>query len=162
MNISGQIIVALLSSTTAVPALPGGWSLDPGQITFSEAGAPVYKLNCTGSELVVTQFGVTQLVDLQLNRPVGDAEGSSLPAGASVMALATDKTEPDMVPAAAVRNASGGWDMTIRLPTNDPAFLSLPRAAFISLFTTGFTRAVELSKADRKLLGTFVGQCRGG
>jgi hypothetical protein len=159
MNIAGQIIVALLSSSSGA----AGWTPGPsGQISFGEGGAPVYLLECKPTEVTVTQFGVTQLVDLQSNQPVADMEGTVLPPGAALMALATDKTdEPNLVPAAAVRNAGKGWDMTIGLPKNDPALLSLPRAKFVSLFTTGFTRAVELSKADHKLLGAFVSQCRG-
>jgi len=164
MNIAGQIIVALLSSSeaAAVPA-PAGWSPGPsGQISFSEGGAPVYLLECKATEVVVTQFGVTQLVDLQSNRPVADTEGTVLPPGAALMALATDKTdEPNMVPAAAVRNPGKGWDMTIGLPKSDPGLLSLPRAKYVSLFTTGFTRASELGKADRKLFADFLGKCRG-
>lgn len=163
MNIAFQIGAALLwSAASQTPSASTGWALDPaGQITFSDSGKPVYRLDCTGPELVVTQFGVTRLVDLRQNRPVADDEGSSLPAGASVMALATDRTEPEMVPASAVRSAGPGWDMTIRLPKTDPAFLSLPRAGMVSMFTTGFTRAVELSKSDRRLMADFVGLCRG-
>jgi hypothetical protein len=163
MIITVQMGAALLASAAlAAPSEPDGWALGPAaQITFREAGKPVYKLDCTGRELLVTQFGVTRLVDVQRNQPVGDTEASSLPEGASFMALATDKTEPEMVPASAVRSVGSGWDMTIRLAKNDPAFLSLPRAGMVSLFTTGFTRAVELSKPDRKLMATFVGQCRG-
>jgi hypothetical protein len=163
MDIPDQIATALFSSAAlAAPASPGGWALDPaGQITLSDAGKPIYRLDCTGPELVVTQFGVTKLLDVQRNQPVGDTDGSTLPAGASVMALATDKSEPKMVTASATRSAGSGWDMAIRLPKDDPAFLSLPRAGMVSLFTTGFTRAVQLGKADRKLLATFVSQCRG-
>jgi hypothetical protein len=162
MNI-GQLAASLFwSAALAAPSSPGGWALDPaGQITLSEAGKPIYRLDCTGPELVVTQFAVTKLLDVQRNQPVGDTEGSTLPAGASVMALATDKSEPNMVKASAVRSAGRGWDMTIRLAKDDPAFLSLPRAGMVSLFTTGFTRAVELGKADRKLFATFVSQCLG-
>jgi hypothetical protein len=162
MNIPVQLILALLSSATDAPA--EGWQIESGpQLVFREAGAPVYKLDCSGSGVEITNFGVTQLLDVQKNKPVGDSEGSALPAGAAVMALATDKTEePAMVPASSARNAAGGWDMTISLRKNDPAFRSLPRADFISLFTTGFTRAVHLSKEEKKLVADFVKQCRGG
>ncbi|HEY0131090.1 MAG TPA: hypothetical protein VGB57_06765 [Allosphingosinicella sp.] len=164
MNVAGQIFVALLSlsDAAAVPA-PAGWGPGPsGQFRFSAGGAPVYLLECKATEVVVTQFGVTQLVDLQANRPVGDTEGTALPPGAALMALATDRTdEPNMMPAAAVRNPDKGWDMTIRLAKDDPALLSLPRAKFISLFTTGFTRAAKLSKGEQKLLAAFMNRCRG-
>lgn len=156
-------MVATLVSSSAVAAIPAleGWKVGPdSRIIFTDGGKTVYSLDCSGPGLVVTQFGVTRLVDLQRNRPVGDTEIGALPEGAAVMALATDEAEPDMVPASAVRSAGPGWDMTIRLPTNDPAFLSLPRAAFVSLFTTGFTRAVELSKSDRKMFAAFVSRCR--
>src|SRR5687767_141848 len=164
MTIPVQLILALLSSTTDAPAAPAeGWQVEPGpQLLFREAGATVYKLDCSGSGVEITNFGVTQLLDVQKNKPVGDGEGIALPAGAAVMALATDKTEePEMVPASSARSAASGWDMTIRLPKNDPAFRSLPRADFISLFTTGFTRAVQLEKEEKKLVADFVKLCRG-
>jgi hypothetical protein len=162
MTVRLGLALLCLTSATAVAAQSGGWELGPAaRIAFSEAGRPIYVLDCTGSELVVTQFGVTQLVDLQKNRPVGDTEGTALPAGAALMALATDRSEPNLVPASAVRNSGPGWDMTIRLPKNDPALSTLPKAKYVSLFTTGFTRAVTLGKADRALLANFVGQCRG-
>jgi hypothetical protein len=66
-----------------------------------------------------------------------------------------------MVPASAVWNPGKGWDMAIRLAKDDPAFRSLPRAGMVSLFTTGFTRAVQLTKADREILGDFVRRWRG-
>ena len=164
MTIPRQLILALsLSAALAPAARAEGWEIGAAlELTYKVDGSPAYKLDCTGAELVVTQFGVTQLLDIQRNQPVGDSEGTTLPTGASFMALATDKGEqPNMVPASAVRNAATGWDMTIRLPKDDPAFLSLPRAAYVSLFTTGFTRAVTLGKEDRKLLSSFVKQCRG-
>ncbi|MET1113150.1 MAG: hypothetical protein ABWX67_16655 [Allosphingosinicella sp.] len=158
MLIAAQMIAALLAS-----AASGGWHLGAdAQISFGEAAKPAYKLDCTGPELAVTQVGVTRLLDLQLNKPVSDTEGSTLPEGAALMALATDKVEPNMVRAAAVRNPGNGWDMTIRLSKDDPALLSLPKAKYVSLFTTGFTQAVELTRDDRKLLASFVSRCRGG
>ncbi|HEX6377223.1 MAG TPA: hypothetical protein VFZ91_16040 [Allosphingosinicella sp.] len=157
-----QMALALLSADSpAPPVTASGWAAGPGaKVMLSEAGERVYELDCSGAELVVTQFGVTHLLDLEKNQPVGDAEGTTLPAGAAVMALATDKVEPNLVGASAVRNARTGWDMTIRLSKSDPALLSLPKSKYVSLFTTGFTRAMELDRADRKLLATFVGQCR--
>jgi hypothetical protein len=153
----------LVSAAMVAPAaLAAGWELGPsGQMTFGGGAAPLYKFDCTGPELVITQFGVTKLLDVQKNEPVADAAGSALPEGAALMALATDKSEPNLVPASAVRNASTGWDMTIRLPKNDPIFVSLPRAEFVTLFTTGFTQAAMLDKADRKVIAAFVRQCRG-
>ena len=159
MNGVAHVAMALIS---AAAASAGGWHAGPGaQISFSDSKRTVYRLDCSGPELVVTQYGVTQLLDVQENKPVGDSDGSTLPAGAAVMALATDKVEPNMIQASAVRNAERGWDMTIKLPKDDPTFRSLPRAEYVSLFTTGFTLAVPLGKADRKLLSAFVAQCRG-
>ena len=165
MTMPVQLILALLSSAAEPGAAPpDGWQVEAGPLlVFREAGAPVYRLDCSGPKVEVTNFGVTQLIDIQKNKPVGDGEGTALPAGASVMALATDKTdEPEMVPASSARNAARGWDMTISLPKKDPALRSLSRADFISLFTTGYTRAVHLEKEDRKLVADFVKACRGG
>jgi hypothetical protein len=152
----------LVSAAMVSPALAAGWELGPsGQMTFGGRAAPLYKFDCAGPELVITQFGVTKLLDVRKNEPVADAAGSTLPEGAAFMALGTDKSEPNLVPASAVRNASKGWDMTIRLPKGDSTFASLPRAKFVTLFTTGFTQPAMLDKTDRKLLAEFVGRCRG-
>ena len=162
MNMLLQLAAAL-SSASASGTVPAAWHSDaPTQLVYSEAGAPIYKLDCSGTEIVVTQFGVTQLLDIQQNKPVADSEGTELPPGAAFMALATDKTEPNLIPASAVRNAATGWDMTIRIPKDDPAFLSMPRAKYVSVFTTGYTRAVGFGKEDRKLVSTFVSRCRAG
>ena len=156
-------LTLLLQAAPAPDAAATGWQLGERVLTYSEAGNAVYRFDCTGSELVVTQYGVTSLLDVKANKPVADNAGTSLPEGASNMAINTDKTEvPKMVAASSARNPVRGWDMTIRLRKNDSDFRSLPRARMLSLFTTGFTRAVELSKADRTLIGTFVTQCRAG
>jgi hypothetical protein len=162
MRIMGRAIVALMvSASLASAASAAGWQSGPGpQIRLGEAKAPLYMLDCSGLELVVTQFGVTKLRDMQANALVSDTEGSTLPPGAALMALFTDKVDPNMVPASAVRNAKAGWDMTIRLRKDDRAFLSLPKAGMVSLFTTGFTTASMVDKADRKLFADFVKQCR--
>jgi hypothetical protein len=161
--IGGVGMIAALLAPAAAAAPPDGWTLGPAaQITYGEAGKLLYRLDCTGPDLVVTQFGVTELLDLEANKPVADTEGTALPRGAALMSLATDRTdEPKLVPAVAVRNPVKGWDMTIRLAKGDPVLRSLPRAKYISLFTTGFTRMSEPSRADRERLATFVGQCRG-
>jgi hypothetical protein len=160
MNNVPLLMLALLTSEAPAPDSPDGdWQLGGRVLILRQAGAPLYKLDCTGSELVVTQFGVTQLLDIRRNKPVPDAGGTELPEGASYMALATDTSEPNLIASQAVRNPIKGWDMTIRLPKNDPAFLSLPRAKFISLFTTGYTQAVMLGKDGRKRFETFVSQC---
>jgi hypothetical protein len=155
------------AAALAAPAAAEGWRVKPagadGPLTldYGEGAATYYRLQCLPAELVVTQFGVTKLLDLQTNKPVADTPGATMTAGAAVMALATDKVQPNLVPAAAVANPAGGWDMTIRIRKDDAAFLSLPRAGMVSLFTTGYTRAVMVGKDDRKLLGDFVRQCRG-
>jgi hypothetical protein len=163
MNIPIQLVLALLAQGAPAADTPvEGWKLGERTLTLNEAGSPVYKFDCTGAEVAVTQYGVTSLLDIKKNKPVADSEGT-LPEGASLMALSTDKLdEPAMVPASAVRNARSGWDMTIRLRKNDLAFRSMTRAGLVSLLTTGVTRAVEVSKEDRALLGNFVSQCRSG
>jgi hypothetical protein len=164
MNITLQLVLALLASgATGSDSAAGGWQAAGRVLTYSEAGAPIYVLDCTGAELAVTQYGVTQLLDVKQNQPVADRQGTSLPEGAAFMALATDKVEePQMIAATAVRNANTGWDMTIRLRKNDPTFRSLPKAKMISLFTTGFTRMVMPSKEEKAMLAAFVSECRAG
>lgn len=158
------LALAFLAQAGPAPEAPaGGWRLADRVLTLNEGGASVYRLECSGEEVAVTQFGVTSLLDIRKNKPVGDREGTSLPEGAAFMALSTDRIdEPVMVPATSVRNARTGWDMTIRLRKNDPAFRSLPKAKLVSLLTTGVTQAVDVSKEDQTLFGTFVNQCRSG
>lgn len=163
MNITLQLVLALLASAAPASDAPaGGWQLGDRVLIFGAPEAPAYKLDCTGPQLVVTNFGVTSLLDIRQNKPVPDNEGDALPEGAAFMALATDKTDPAMIPATAVRNARAGWDMTIRLAKTDRTFLSLPKAKYVSLFTTGFTQMVALGKEDKALVATFVSQCRPG
>jgi hypothetical protein len=165
MRIMG-LTMFMAAAALAGPAQGDGWRLSPAvadrplELSLEQGGKTVYRLSCGASDVAVSEYGATKLLDVQTGKPVGDAAGSTMTPGASVMALATDKAEPRMVPASAAPNPAGGWDMTIRVAKNDPAFLSLGRAGMVSLFTTGQTQAVMLGTADRKLLADFVKQCR--
>jgi hypothetical protein len=155
---------AAFLACVAVPANASQWRVLPAagtvDLTYEVQGAVAYRFSCGASGVRITQYGVTQLMDVATNQPVPDRDAAEMPSGASFMALATDKAKPNMVPAESVPNAGGGWDMAITIAKNDPSFLSLPRAGMMSVFSTGFTRAVMLGKEDRKLLAGFVKSCR--
>lgn len=152
-----------LMAGLAAPASAEGWRLaeQPGlELTFSEGASALYRFECGPSDVAVTHVGATELLDLATGTHVGDEPGSNMAPGAAVMALFTGRGDPSLQPAAAAPNPAKGWNLTIRLAKTDPAFLGLARAKMVSLFTTGFTRAVELGKADRKRLAEFVERCR--
>jgi hypothetical protein len=159
-------ILAFAAAALVAAATPGGWTLTPPtaasplELTYSEGAKVVYRLTCGASDVAISQYGVTELLDVQTNTKIGDGPGASMTPGASLMALATDKGDPEFVGAVSTANPAGGWDMTVRVRKNDPTLLSLPKARMVSLFTTGFTRAVGLGKADRKLFADFIAQCR--
>jgi hypothetical protein len=133
---------------------------DRGAVLTYGAGEPVsYRFECAGDSVIVTETGVTQLLDLQTGQPVDDKQ-ATLPAGAAAMALFSGKGDPQMVPAEAARNPAGGWDLTIRLRKADRQLKAIGKSEMISLFTTGYTIAVPLDAADRARWKAFMEACQ--
>jgi len=83
-----------------------------------------------------------------------------MPAGAALMALYAGKGEPDFLPAEAVMNPAGGWDLSIRIPKNDKSLKAIGRSDMLSLFTTGYTMAVPMDAADRRRWNDFMQRCK--
>jgi hypothetical protein len=76
------------------------------------------------------------------------------------MALYTDRTEPRFIAANVEANSVRGWDLTIKLPLDDPAIRALSKANVVSLMTTGWTGATKLDPGQRKIIGDFLATCR--
>jgi hypothetical protein len=156
-------LAAMLALASAAQA--AGWQAHPGQgdrgaiLTYGAGEAVSYRFECAADSVIVTETGVTQLMDLQTGQPVGPSE-AALPAGAAVMALFGGKGDPQMVPAEAVRNPAGGWDLAIRLRKDDKQLKAIARSEMISLFTTGYTIAVPMDAAARAQWKAFLETCR--
>jgi hypothetical protein len=154
-----------LTAGTAL-ADPTGWQVmdEPKsglfQMSFN-VGQPgvAYIFDCRANKVLVTETGVTELMDIQTGQKVSNIPSSALPPGASVMALFTDQVEPQMRPARAKPNSANGWDLTLELSKDDRAFRSLSSAKMISLMTTGWTGAVVIGPPDHNIISGFVNQC---
>ena len=149
-------------------AMAQGWVLTPAaagqdlQLSYAATEqVPGYLFACTATDIAVTEFGVTELLDIQTGQKIPDAPGSVMTPGASLMALFTGKGQPDFLPAEAVPNAVKGWDMTIHFSKNDKRLRAFGKSDMISLFTTGYTAAVEMDKDDQALARGFLKQCSG-
>ena len=159
------LVAVILLAAGQASAGPLHWTVegDPDVRTlrfdgFAEKGV-AYAFTCAGQTLTATETGVTELMNPQDGRKVGDAPGSSMPAGAAVMTIFTDLTEPAFTAADARPNAKSGWDLTIRLPLKDPAVRALSKAKSMSLMTTGWTGLVELSAEDHAIVSGFLQAC---
>ncbi|HEX8257744.1 MAG TPA: hypothetical protein VF589_08920 [Allosphingosinicella sp.] len=151
----------------SAPAGAAEWALQPGdggrgaRLTFG-LGEPVsYRFECAAGDVIVTQTGVTKLLDVKTRSQVDDG-AQVLPPGAAMMGLFGGTGEPGFMPAAAVKNPAGGWDLTIRLPGNDKRLKAVGRSEMISLFTTGYTMAVSMDAAARAIWQRFMERCATG
>lgn len=110
--------------------------------------------------IVVTETGVTELLDLTTGKPVGDDAQAVMTPGAAMMALFSGKGEPKFMPAEAVKNPLGGWDLTIRLLKDDRQIKAVTKSKMISLFTTGYTMAVVMDASSKSKWSDFVRGCQ--
>lgn len=109
--------------------------------------------------MIITEAGVTELLDLNSGNKIGDDAGAVMPEGSAMMALFTGKGEPKFVPGSAVKNPAGGWDVTIRLSKNDKQLKAAGKSDMISLFTTGYTMAVAMDANARAKWNDFMQRC---
>ena len=151
---------------TSAGAKAADWQLQPAEadqgaaLTFG-AGEPVsYRFECAPTELIVTQTGVTKLVDFKTGKTVGDDAQATMPDGAAMMALFAGKGDPQFIPAKATKNPAGGWDLTIRLPKADKQIKAVSKGEMLSLFTTGYTMAVAMNPASRTKWKEFMQRCQ--
>ena len=141
-------IVATLAGAALVS--DSGWELRPatgdhGAVLSVDAGETVtYRFECAPNDVIVTETGVTELIDLRTGNAIGDDAAAVMPAGAAMMALFGGKGDPKFMPAEAVKNPAGGWDLTIRLPKGDKQLKAIGKSEVIALFTTGITIAGEM------------------
>lgn len=156
--------VAVMFAASA--ARSAGWELQapaPGRgvvLTHDAGETSDYRFECAGPSIIITNRGVTKLMDLTTGQPVAEDAAPPLPAGAALMALFAGKGQPDFQPAEATRNPDGGWDLTIRLVLQDKAVKAIAKAKLLSLFTSGFTAAVEMDGPARAKWVDFMQQCQ--
>lgn len=142
------------------------WQLQPAEGNRSLAliygsGDPVsYQFECAANHVVVTETGVTKLMDLKTGQPIGDGSGAVMPPGSAMMALYGGKGDPEFLPAEAVKNPAGGWDLTIRLPKGHKQLKAIGKSDMMSLFTTGYTMAVPMDSAARAKWNDFMQRCK--
>jgi hypothetical protein len=145
-------------------AEPSGWRLSPpangqGPLLVLQAEQVSYRFACTASDVTVTETGVTKLMDLKTGAAIGDDAAAVMPPGAAVMALYSGKGDPRFRPAEAVKNPAGGWDLTIHVAKDDKQLTTMAKSDMMSLFTTGYTMAVQMDGAARDQWRTFMAQC---
>jgi hypothetical protein len=163
--VSGAVCGLAILLLTSSPALASGWVLRPAtadqalQLSFNAGQTPAYLFACGEADIRVTEFGVTELLDIQTGHKIADEPGSVMAPGASVMALFTGKGDPDFMPAESVPNAVKGWDLTIRFSKTDKRIRALGKSNMLSLFTTGYTMAVDMDSESQALARSFLKQC---
>jgi hypothetical protein len=149
------------------PASAGGWkaagaSNGRGEtLSYDHGEDRSWIFECAPDAVIITNVGITDLVDVRLKQKIGDAPGSTITPTASMMTLYTGKGDPEFQPAKASPNAVKGWDFTLRLAKDDKQLKALAKAEMMSLFTTGFTAAVTLEAPERKMFADFLARCRG-
>jgi hypothetical protein len=160
-----EVLSLVLALALSARADAADWRLEPaagqhGAVLTVGSGRLSYRFECAGKAVIVTETGVTRLMDLKTGKPVGDDARAVMPPGAAIMALFVGKGEPDFRPAEAAQNPAGGWDLTIRLPLDDRQLKAVARSEMISLFTTGETAVVPMDDAARTRWHDFLQSCK--
>lgn len=164
MSILSKAASTALLIAISAQAMAAEWQLQGERVgeklTLTYAlGEPVsYRFECTPSMVLVTETGVTKLMDFSTGVTVDD-EATVLPSGAAMMALHGGKGEPKFVPAEASKNPAGGWDLTIRLPKDHKQLKAMGNSEMVSLFTSGYTMAVAMDEQDRATWKDFMMRC---
>ncbi|QNA84171.1 hypothetical protein G4G27_09375 [Sphingomonas sp. So64.6b] len=141
------------------------WQLHPAEggrgvvLTFDAGQRVSYRFECTVNDVIVTQKGVTKLMDLKNGQTVGDDAQAVMSPGAAMMALFGGKGDPRFIPADAVKNPAGGWDLTIHLLKGDKQLTAIGKSEMMSLFTTGYTTAVVMDATARAKWSDFMQRC---
>jgi hypothetical protein len=159
-------IAAMLALSARAEA--GEWKLQPADgnrgvtLTLETGTAVSFRFECTATDVIVTETGVTRLLDLKTRKIVGDDAQAVMPPGAAMMGILADKAGPQFVPAVAVKNPAGGWDLTIRLGKGDKHLKAIGKSEMMSLFTTGYTVGVPMDDAARAQWSDFMKRCAAG
>lgn len=165
MAIIGTALATVALLAAPIQAQGSGWALHPAAdghgavLTLNEGEAVSYRFECAADGVIITETGVTKLIDLKTGKAIGDDAGDTMSEGAAVMALFGGKGQPNFVPATAVHHPVKGWDLTIRLPRGDKQLKAIPKAELISLFTTGYTMATVMDAESRGQWKAFVQAC---
>jgi len=163
---SRQVCVLALLLAGAAPAEAGDWHLQPEaasdgvMLTYAAGEAVSYRFQCAQNEVIITETGVTTLMDLSTGNPIGDDAQAVMPPGAAMMAVFGGKGDPKFVPAEAVKNPIGGWDLSIHLQKDDKQLKAIGKSEILSLFTTGYTMAVPMDDAARAQWNQFMQRCK--
>jgi hypothetical protein len=142
------------------------WQLHPAEashgivLAFSAGNQLSYRFECAANEVIVTETGVTKLMDVQTKKAVGDDAAAVMSPGAAMMAVYAGNGDPQFAPAEAVKNPAGGWDLTIRLPKDDKQLKAIGKSDMMSLFTTGETMAVTMDASARAQWNDFMKRCK--
>jgi hypothetical protein len=143
----------------------GEWKLqladgDHGVMLTMETGTAIsFRFACTADAVFVTETGVTGMIDLKTGKPIGDDAQAVMPPGGAMMGVLAEKAGPQFVPAVAVKNPAGGWDLTIRLAKSDKHLKAVGKSEVMSLFTTGHTIAVQMDDTARAQWNDFMKRC---
>lgn len=157
------VFAALLAMPTQLQAAQ--WELQAGGasnaivLTYGSGERVSYRFECAPKDVIITETGVTELLDLNSGNKIGDDAGAVMPEGSAMMALFTGKGEPKFVPGSAIKNPTSGWDVTIRLPKNDKQLKAIGKSDMISLFTTGYTMAVAMDANAHAKWNDFMQRC---
>jgi len=162
------LLALAITGAAAMPAQAAttrGWQLAPATaehglvLTYGVDGPVSYRFECTAKDIVVTETGVTKLLDIKAGTQVGDGPDAVMPQGSALLAVYGGKGNPQFKPAEAVKNPAGGWDLSIRLPKDDKQLKAVGKSEMMSLFTTGYTMAVVMTADDRATWNSFLKQC---
>ena len=165
MSREAKLIGLVTMLAVSAQAYAADWQLEPAEgsrgllLTFRSDEAVGYRFECEADDVMVTQTGVTKLLDVTSGSVVGDDAAATMPAGAAMMAVFVGKGDPRFVPAEAIKNPAGGWDLTIRLPKTDKQLKAVAKSDMLSLFTTGYTIAVPMDGAGRGQWSDFLQAC---
>ncbi len=160
-----RLITLALTISISVPATAGEWKLHDGGegnglvLTYGSDEPVSYRFECTSDAILVTETGVIELMDFATGDEVDDG-AALLPSGAAMMAIYSGKGEPEFLPAKAVKNPRGGWDLTLRLPKDDKQLKALGTSEMMSLFTSGYTMAVAMDGNSRASWKDFMRRCK--
>jgi hypothetical protein len=163
-----QLRILAIAIVLAMPASAeaADWQVQPptagrgAVLTFGAGEALSNRFECAPTEVIVTETGVTKLIDLKTGTPIGDDASAVMPEGAAMMALSSGKGDPQFIPAEAKKNPARGWDLTIRLSKTDKQIKAVGKSDMMSLFTTGYTMAVAMNGASRATWNAFMQRCQ--
>lgn len=166
MSFFAALVTLVGALASPLPPDADGWTVRPAEgdrgevLTLISSGAVSYRFECAADAVVVTNTGVTKLLDLKTGKQIGDGPDAIMPPGTAKLAVFAGEGQPRFQSASAVRNPAGGWDLTIRLPKDDKQLKAVGKSEMMSIFTTGFTMAVTIDAKQRAIWNGFLDRCK--